>query len=83
MGVLCCFPSHGSNVRPLGSMAGGGGVIALAIAMIGAWLLSLDVFAPLVLRERETRTGELVFAAPRILWRLRAPTGRDQAPGPV
>lgn len=45
---------------------------AMAVAMVGAWMLSLDVFARLVLRERETRTGELVFTAPRILWRLLA-----------
>ena len=44
----------------------------LVMAMVAAWLLSLDVFARLVLREHDTRTGALVFSAPRILWRLLA-----------
>jgi hypothetical protein len=36
---------------------------AVAVAVIFAWLLLLDVFARLVLREQETHTGGLVFTA--------------------
>lgn len=44
---------------------------AVGIAVIAAWLCCTDVFARAVLRERDTRTGALVFAAagavPRLL----------------
>lgn len=43
---------------------------AMAVAMIAAWVLMLDVFARLVLREHETRTGALVDTAPGIRSRL-------------
>ncbi|QSX78686.1 ABC transporter permease [Agrilutibacter solisilvae] len=36
----------------------------LAIAILVAWMLSLDVFSRLVLREHDTRTAALVFTAP-------------------
>jgi hypothetical protein len=36
---------------------------ALGIATIGAWLISVDVFARAILRERDTGTGALVFVA--------------------
>lgn len=42
----------------------------LVIAMVAGWLLSIDVFARLALREHDTRTGALVFSAPRIRARL-------------
>lgn len=45
---------------------------AMAIAVIGAWVLALDVFARLILRERETRTGALVFTAANMRLRLLA-----------
>ncbi|QNN46558.1 hypothetical protein H9L17_15585 [Thermomonas brevis] len=45
---------------------------AMAVAMIGAWVLALDVFARLILRERETRTAALVFTAPGMRLRLLA-----------
>ena len=45
-------------------------VAALAIAVILAWVLLVDVFARVVLREQETRTGGLVFTAPAALRRL-------------
>ncbi len=51
---------------------------AMAVAMIAAWVLMLDVFARLVLREHETRTGALVDTAPGIrsrLLRVRAAVG--------
>lgn len=44
----------------------------MAIAVIGGWLLMLDVVARQGLRERDTRTGALVLASPGILWRLLA-----------
>jgi len=43
---------------------------AMAIAVIIAWMLVLDVFARLILRERETRTADLVFTAPGMRTRL-------------
>ncbi len=45
---------------------------ALVVAMIAAWVLALDVFARLVLREHETRTEALVFTAPGMRRRLLA-----------
>ena len=43
----------------------------LAVAMLAAWLLCLDVFSRLVLLERDARTGGLLFTAagagPRLL----------------
>ena len=36
---------------------------AVGIAAIGAWLISVDVFARAILRERDTGTGALVFVA--------------------
>ena len=47
---------------------------AMAIAAILGWVLLLDVFARLVLREQETRTAGLVFTAPSM--RLRLPVTR-------
>jgi hypothetical protein len=44
----------------------------MAIAILGGWLLSLDVFARLVLRERDTRTSALVFTAAGMRGRLLA-----------
>jgi len=44
----------------------------LAVAMLAAWLLSLDVFARLVLRERDARTGGLLFTATGVAPRLLA-----------
>ena len=44
----------------------------LAVAMLGGWLLALDVFARLVLREHATRTAALVFTAPGMRGRLLA-----------
>jgi hypothetical protein len=41
-------------------------------ALMLAWALPLEVLARGVLRERELRTGELVFTAPRMLGRLLA-----------
>jgi hypothetical protein len=43
---------------------------AMAIAVLLAWLLLLDVFARLPLREQETRTAGLVFTAPAAYRRL-------------
>lgn len=43
---------------------------AAAVAVIGAWMLGLDVFARQSLRERETGTASLVFTAPGIRLRL-------------
>ena len=43
---------------------------AVAITAILAWVLLIDVFARLVLREQETRTGGLVFTAPAAARRL-------------
>jgi hypothetical protein len=42
----------------------------VAICVILAWVLLIDVFARLVLREQETRTGGLVFTAPAAQRRL-------------
>lgn len=42
----------------------------LAVAVLVAWMLLLDVFARLVLREQETRTAGLVFTAPAAHRRL-------------
>jgi hypothetical protein len=36
---------------------------AIGVATIGAWLISVDVFARAILRERESGTGALLFAA--------------------
>jgi hypothetical protein len=46
----------------------------MSIAVIFAWLLLIDVFARLVLREQETRTAGLVFTAASA--RLRLPLAR-------
>ena len=43
---------------------------AMAVAIIVAWVLAMDLFARLVLREHETRTEALVFTAPRMRARL-------------
>lgn len=43
---------------------------AMAIAVIVAWVLALDVLARLVLREHDTHTGALVFTAPGMRQRL-------------
>ncbi|KFN47384.1 hypothetical protein [Arenimonas composti] len=42
----------------------------MAIAVIGAWLACIDVFARAALRERETGTAAMVFSAPGAGWRL-------------
>lgn len=41
-----------------------------AIAIMAGWVLSLDVFSRLVLREHDTRTAPLVFTAPAMRTRL-------------
>ena len=46
----------------------------MSIAVIFAWLLLIDVFARLVLREQETRTAGLVFTATAA--RLKLPVAR-------
>lgn len=43
---------------------------AVAVAIIAAWVLAMDVFARLVLREHETHTAALVFTAPRMRARM-------------
>ena len=43
---------------------------AMAVAIIGAWVLAMDVLARLVLREHETHTGALVFTAPGMRVRM-------------
>ncbi|HSD18110.1 MAG TPA: hypothetical protein VLC71_12735 [Thermomonas sp.] len=43
---------------------------AMAVAIIAAWVLAMDVFARLVLREHETHTGALVFTAPGMRARM-------------
>jgi hypothetical protein len=43
---------------------------AMAVAVIVAWVLAMDVFARLVLREHETHTAALVFTAPGMRLRL-------------
>lgn len=43
---------------------------AMAVAIIVAWVLAMDVLARLVLREHETHTGALVFTAPGMRVRL-------------
>jgi len=45
---------------------------AVGIAAIGAWLISVDVFARSILRERDTGTGALVFVASGATARLLA-----------
>lgn len=40
-----------------------GSLQALAIACIGTWLISTDLFARAVLREREAGTGPIIFSA--------------------
>ncbi|GAB3097080.1 ABC transporter permease [Lysobacter terrae] len=42
----------------------------LVAAILAGWLLSLDVFSRLVLREYETRTAALVFTAPGMRTKL-------------
>ena len=42
----------------------------MAVAIIVAWVLAMDVLARLVLREQETHTGALVFTAPGMRLRL-------------
>ncbi len=44
----------------------------LVVAVLGAWLLYLDVFSRLALRESEHGTAALVMSAPGIRWRLLA-----------
>jgi hypothetical protein len=44
----------------------------LIVAVLGAWLLWIDVFSRLILREQENGTAALVLSAPRIRWRLLA-----------
>ena len=46
----------------------------MSIAVILSWIMIIDVFARLVLRERETRTGGLVFTAASA--RLKLPVAR-------
>ena len=55
----------------LGLQAFGSGKAAQA-ALLLAWALPLELLARGVLRERDMRTGELVFTAPRMLGRLLA-----------
>jgi hypothetical protein len=43
---------------------------AMAVAVIAAWVLAMDVLARLVLREHETRTAALVFTAPDMRVRM-------------
>ena len=43
---------------------------AMAIAVIATWVLTMDVFARLILREHETRTAALVFSAPGMRVRM-------------
>ncbi|MEG2942318.1 MAG: hypothetical protein RR969_12175 [Thermomonas sp.] len=43
---------------------------AMAVAIIVAWVLAMDVFARLILREHETHTTALVFTAPRMRVRM-------------
>ncbi len=43
---------------------------AMAIAIVIGWMLSLDTFARLILREHDTRTSALVFSASKIQGRL-------------
>ena len=43
---------------------------AMAVAIIVAWVLAMDLFARLVLREHETHTTALVFTAPGMRARL-------------
>ena len=45
-------------------------VNAMAVAIIVSWMLSLDIFARLILREHDTRTSELVFSASNMRHRL-------------
>lgn len=47
-----------------------GSMQALAIACMGTWLISTDLFARAVLREREAGTGPLVFSAAHALRRM-------------
>ncbi len=44
----------------------------LQVAVIGAWVLWLDVFSRLALRETEHGTAALVLSAPGMRWRLLA-----------
>lgn len=44
----------------------------LTVAVLGAWLLWIDVFSRLVLREQENGTAALVLSAAGIRWRLLA-----------
>ena len=43
---------------------------AMAVAVIVAWVLAMDVFARLVLREHDTHAAALVFTAPGMRLRL-------------
>ena len=45
---------------------------AMAIAIIVGWMLSLDAFARLILREHDTRTSAFVFSAAKMQGRLLA-----------
>ena len=45
---------------------------AMAGAVVVAWMVSLDVFGRSLLRERDTRTADLVMTAPRAATRLLA-----------
>jgi hypothetical protein len=42
----------------------------LALCTLGAWMLSLDAYARLALRERDTGTGAMVYTAAGATWRL-------------
>jgi len=44
----------------------------MAIGILGGWLLCMDVFSRLVLREHDSRTAALVFTAPGMRVRLLA-----------
>ncbi len=43
-----------------------------ALALMAAWLLSLDVFSRAALRERHSNTTAIVFCAPNAPWRILA-----------
>ena len=44
----------------------------MAVGLLLAWALPLDLLSRIGLQERERRTGALVFTAPGIVWRLLA-----------
>lgn len=59
-------------VAALALQAFGRGNNALQFGLLLAWLLPLDLLARGILREQENSTGELVFSAPGIVWKLLA-----------